>query len=102
MLALQQRLRSFIIENYLFGQGDGFHDSDSFLDLGIIDSTGILELVSHLEAAYLLKIDSDEIIPDNLDSVDRLAAFVARKQAAVGLTPLSAPAAKEAEHVADV
>lgn len=101
MLALQKSLRSFIVENYLFGQENGLRDSDSFLDLGIIDSTGVLELVSHIESEYLLKIDSDEIVPDNFDSVEKLAAFVLRKQASLGPAVEPVMAAKEGEHAAD-
>lgn len=101
MLDLQKRLRSFIVENYLFGQENGFRNSDSFLDLGIIDSTGVLELVSHVESEYLLTIDSDEIVPDNFDSVEKLAAFVLRKQPSLG--PVAEPAmpGKEGEHAAE-
>jgi hypothetical protein len=45
-------VRSFVVANYLLGRGEGFSDDDSFLEHGIIDSTGILELVSHLEESY--------------------------------------------------
>ncbi len=79
MLNLRDRLRSFITENYMFGQAREFHDADSFLEMGIIDSTGVLELVGYLEKEFALHIEADEIIPENLDSVERLSAFLARK-----------------------
>jgi len=80
MLDLKTRLRCFITENYLFGQDAEIRDTDSFLELGIIDSTGILELVSYLEEEYALLIEPEEIIPENFDSLDKLTAFLLKKQ----------------------
>lgn len=79
MADLQHELRSYIIENYLFRQGNGFRDNDSFWELGLMDSTGVLELISYLEEEYEISLDSSEIIPENLDSVEKLARFVSRK-----------------------
>lgn len=76
---LQPELRSYIVANYLFGQDDGFRDSDSFWELGLMDSTGVLELISYLEEKYAISLESSEIVPENLDSVERLAQFVSRK-----------------------
>ena len=84
MQAIQEELRAYIVENYFFGQDErGLKDEDSFLELGIIDSTGVLELVSHLEDKYAIEITSDELIPENLDSIARLATFVASKRTRV-------------------
>ncbi|MBI5759806.1 MAG: acyl carrier protein [Planctomycetales bacterium] len=80
MKAIQQTLRNFVTENFLFGQGgDSFSNQDSFLESGIIDSTGVLELVTFLESEYKVSIADDELVPDNLDSIDRLLAFIERK-----------------------
>jgi acyl carrier protein len=79
MASLHQQLRAYIIENYLFGEPMDFADTDSFMELGIIDSTGVLELVSHLETEYGIAIGTEEIVPDNFDTIDRLAKFLARK-----------------------
>jgi acyl carrier protein len=79
MADLQHELRSYIVENYLFGQDDGFRDSDSFWELGLMDSTGVLELISYLEEKYAISLESNEIVPENLDSVEKLARFVSRK-----------------------
>lgn len=76
---LQHELRSYVVANYLFGRDDGFRDSDSFWELGLMDSTGVLELISYLEEKYAISLESSEIIPENLDSVEKLARFVARK-----------------------
>jgi acyl carrier protein len=72
-------VRSFVVANYLLGRDEGFDDNASFMDEGIIDSTGILELVAHLEEAYDIQITEEELIPDNLDSVNRIAAYLATK-----------------------
>lgn len=79
MADLQHELRGYIVENYLFGQDDGFRDSDSFWELGLMDSTGVLELISYLEEKYAISLESNEIVPENLDSVEKLAGFVSRK-----------------------
>jgi acyl carrier protein len=80
MQSLEAQLRRFVVDNFLFGK-NGFKNDDSFLDKGIIDSTGMVELIFHLEKTYDIKVEDSELIPDNLDSVNRLVAFVQRKQA---------------------
>lgn len=79
MITIQDELRRYIVENYLFAQTRTLRDDDSFMDLGLIDSTGVLELVSYLEEQYSIVIDANELIPDNLDSIERLTRFVAKK-----------------------
>lgn len=73
-------IRRFIVENFLFGQDDGLKDDTSFLGQGFIDSTGVLELVAHLEETYGIKIGDDELVPDNLDSIDCISAFLLKKK----------------------
>ena len=83
MERLIQELRTFIIDNYLFGDASGrfsFTDDDSLQQRGIVDSTGILELVCHLQERYGIEIEDAELVPDNLDSVTKVARFVDRKQ----------------------
>lgn len=74
-------LRQFVIENFLFGRDDSLHDTDSFLEHGIIDSTGVLELVGFLERRFGVKVSDDELVQENLDSIDSLARFLDRKLA---------------------
>jgi len=74
-----QRIRSFIEENFLFGQVSTLRDSDSFLDGGILDSTGILQLIAFLGEEYGITVEDEEVIPDNLDSIDKIAAYLRRK-----------------------
>lgn len=79
--SLEQEVRRFVVENFLFGEDDGsLQLEDSFLDSGVIDSTGVLELVTFLEQQYEIKIDDTELVPDNLDSIARVSGFIRRKQ----------------------
>lgn len=76
-----QQIRKFIFDNFLFDADEGaLANDDSFLDKGIIDSTGVLELVEWLEEAFSITVDDEELLPENLDSVNQLAAFIAGKQ----------------------
>ena len=81
MNALTTDLRQFVIDNFLFGTDSEFSNDDSFLEMGIIDSTGVLELIAHVETTYGLKIEDDELLPENLDSIDSLVSFLNRKRA---------------------
>jgi acyl carrier protein len=76
---LKREIRDFVLENYCFNRQGNLGNDDSFLESGIIDSTGILEVVSFVEAKYSIEVDSDELVPENLDSISRLTQFVFRK-----------------------
>jgi acyl carrier protein len=77
---MQQQIRDFIFENFLFDADDSRLDNDeSFLESGIIDSTGMLELVRWLQETFDIEVDDMELVPENLDSVNRLKAFIERK-----------------------
>lgn len=74
------KIRTFIFENFLFDADEStLNNDDSFLEEGVIDSTGILELVDWLEETFEMQIDDTELIPENLDSVNVLDAFIQRK-----------------------
>jgi acyl carrier protein len=74
-------IRNFILENITIGASQrSIGDNDSVLEKGIIDSTGILELVSFVEETFGLQVKDDELIPDNFDSVGRLARYINRKK----------------------
>jgi len=75
----KQKIREFIVENFLFGTDDGLEDEASFLEGGIIDSTGILELVAYLEEQFGISVKDEELIPENLDSINNVVAYVNRK-----------------------
>ena len=77
---IEQEIRNFIVENFLFGDSsNGLKGTDSFLDNGIIDSTGVLELVSHLEETYGFRVEDEELVPENLDSIACVSDFIIRK-----------------------
>ncbi len=89
-----EEVRNFVVNNFLLGKEDGFSNDVSFLEQGIIDSTGILELVSHLEEIYGIEITEEELNPDNLDSINKIAAYLTRKlplRGAVKPLPSSEP-----------
>ncbi len=90
------RIREFVVDTFLLGDDDGFDDDDSLIDGGIVDSTGVMELVSFLEATYGIAIEDRELVAANLDSITRLRAFVDGKVAAAA----PAGAAPEAEDAA--
>lgn len=82
---LKAQLRQYVVDTFLFGEeGDGLDDGASLLEAGIIDSTGVLEVVSMLEENYGVEVGDDELVPENFDSLERLAAFVTRKQGEKG------------------
>jgi acyl carrier protein len=83
---MHRQIRDFIVEFFLFGQQNGLADCDSLLDKGIIDSTGVLELVAFLEKNYAIKIQNDELLPENLDSIDAIVGFLDRKKRATDFT----------------
>lgn len=81
-MTLQAELRQFILENYLLTRDEStLGDSESLTARGILDSTGALELALHLEERYGVTVQDEELHPDNLDSIDRIAAFIERKRA---------------------
>jgi acyl carrier protein len=83
MQVAESVIRQFIVENFLFGRDDGkLKPETSLLDSGIIDSTGVMELVMFVEKHCGVKVEDHELDPQNLDSISRLAQFIERKQAA--------------------
>ena len=79
MEKVKTKVRSFVIENFLFGDANGLKDDTSFLEEGIIDSTGVLELVTFLEEEFEIEVEDEELIPENLDSVDNIGVYIEGK-----------------------
>lgn len=85
---MKKIIRQYILGNLLFTEDESIlQNSDSFLDGGIIDSTGVMEIILFIEESFGIKVNDDEMIPANLDSVDNLNAFVMRKQAELEYVP---------------
>ncbi|MBV2089688.1 MAG: acyl carrier protein [gamma proteobacterium symbiont of Stewartia floridana] len=79
-MSAEAQIRNYILENYLFTDDQSALDSgDSFLDKGILDSTGILEVIYFLEDEFSIKVEDTEMVPENLDSVNNIVAFIGRK-----------------------
>ncbi len=80
---IRDAVKAFVIENFLFGDtSNPLADTDSLIENGIIDSTGVLELVAFIEDRYGITVADADIMPANLDSLARITAFIASKTAA--------------------
>ncbi|MFN8008876.1 MAG: acyl carrier protein [Terriglobia bacterium] len=80
--SVEQEIRSYVLHNLIFGDEPRMPgDQDSFLDKGIIDSTGVLELVAFLQDTFGIQVEDEEIVPENLDTVGNLIRFVQNKSA---------------------
>jgi acyl carrier protein len=85
-VTIEKQIRNFVVENFLFGESNnGLNDNDSLLETGIMDSTGVLELVAFVEENYRFKVKDEELVPENLDSIANISGFIRRKQDAVNL-----------------
>lgn len=74
-------VKEFILNNFLF-QAKELGEDDSLIDAGIIDSTGVVELVAFLEQRFGIAVGDEDLVPENLDSIGRITGFVARKRGA--------------------
>lgn len=82
MSVVEQKVRGFILENFMFSNDESaLNSEESLLEKGVIDSTGVMELVAFLEDEYKFRINDDELVPENLDSVRNIVAFVDSKHA---------------------
>lgn len=72
-------IRKYIVENFLYGEVEDLKDDTSFLEEGIIDSTGVLELVEFIEADFSIMVEDEDLVPENLDSINNVVAYIERK-----------------------
>jgi acyl carrier protein len=79
---MRETLRGFIEKNFYIPEGETLSDEDSLLDRGVIDSTGVLELIGFLQHEFKIEVADEEMVPENLDSIARIEAYVTRKLAA--------------------
>jgi acyl carrier protein len=80
-MTVDARVRDYIRQNFLFGSDQKLGDQDSLLDRGIIDSTGAMELVTFIESEFGVEVSDQDLVPENLDSIAAITAFVTRKLA---------------------
>jgi acyl carrier protein len=77
---LKDELRQFITDSIMYGHNTDFLTDDaSFLESGVIDSTGVLELISYMETRFGITVEDHELVPENLDSINGLLRFVEKK-----------------------
>jgi acyl carrier protein len=81
-MTIAENVRRYILENFYVSDPDELSDEVSLLDSGYVDSTGMMEIILFLEREYGIHIEDHETIPQNLESIARIAAFIARKQPA--------------------
>jgi acyl carrier protein len=77
---ISKTLRKFLIDNFLFEEDENITDETSFLENGILDSTGVLELIAFLEETYGIEVNDEEVIPENLDSIANVVQYIQKKQ----------------------
>lgn len=75
-MQIENEIRKFISENFILDETENFEDEESLLEKGIIDSTGVLELVAFIEETYPFKIRDEELVPENLDSIKNISTFI--------------------------
>jgi acyl carrier protein len=79
-MTAENQIRRYILENFLYTNDETkLNNTDSFLEAGIVDSTGILELLMFVEETFGFEVKDEELLPDNFDSVERLALYVQSK-----------------------
>jgi acyl carrier protein len=78
-IAMRSRVREFIIDNFYVADAARLADEASLIATGVMDSTGVLEVIAFLEAEFGIVIADHEVTPENLETIERIAAFVARK-----------------------
>ncbi len=82
-MSIKAQVREYVVENLLMGgDGAGIEDASSFLEEDILDSTGVLELVAFLEETFEITVEDEEMLPENLDSLDSIEVYVRGKRAA--------------------
>jgi acyl carrier protein len=79
---VKSTIRQFVTENFYLPDPAALDDDASLIDMGVVDSTGVLEVISFLEATFELTVKEDETVPENLDSIARITAYVERKRLA--------------------
>jgi acyl carrier protein len=79
-MEITEAVRKFIVTNFYVPAGDALRDDDPLLEHGVVDSTGVLEVIRFVEDTYGFRLDDDEIIPENLGSIANIAAFVERRR----------------------
>ena len=78
-MEIKDKIRQFITTNFYVSDAAALGDAQSLLDAGIIDSTGVLEVIAFLESEFGIEVSDNEMVPENLDAVDNIVGYVTRK-----------------------
>lgn len=84
-MELKKQLREFVTSNFYVADPASLDEQASLLELGVIDSTGVLEVIAFIEESFDITVDDSEMLPENLDSIERIAAFVTCKRDAAAV-----------------
>jgi len=84
---VRRQVRDYVVSSFYVADPDALADSASLIETGIVDSTGVLELVAFLESTFGVKVGDEEMLPENLDSIARVARFVCSKKTCAGSAP---------------
>jgi acyl carrier protein len=76
---IQLEIYKFVVDNFMFGQAEGLGNDESLLQKGVIDSTGVLELVNYLQENFDITVEDDEVVPANLETINGIVAYVGKK-----------------------
>ena len=80
LMDIKEQVRTFVTSNFYVADPSALEDSASLLDKGIIDSTGVLEVIFFIEETFGIIVEDSEMLPENLDSIERISNFIARKK----------------------
>ena len=92
-MPLRDQIRNFILESFILEKPEDLVDDESLLEKGIMDSTGVLELVAFLESTYEIKVEDEELVPENLDSIRNIVNYLERKLALISKPQTAQPSA---------
>lgn len=84
-MTTEQRIRQFVVENFYVSDPSELADDTSLITSGFVDSTGMLEVISFLESEFGIRIRDQEMVPENLETISRIAAFIGRKKMAAAV-----------------
>jgi acyl carrier protein len=79
MVWILETIKAYVVENFLFGDDTRICPETDFLENGILDSTGVLELVGFLEEKFGIRVEDDELVPDNMNSIEKVTLYISRK-----------------------
>ena len=74
-----ETVKAYVVENFLFGDDSRINPETDFLENGILDSTGVLELVGFLEEKFGIRVEDDEVVPDNMNSLEKITLYISKK-----------------------